>query len=212
MTGTGKEPVRVVLIDDHALVRNSFRSDFCKKNGFQTVGEGASASEVDNICRALRPELLIMDVCTEGNASGLDALERIRADYPEMKIIIMSGFDELSYAPRAKELGADAFVFKSQNSGFFLETARKVMAGGTSFPEPMSIPLPKGEAPFTEREMEILRLLCKRKNRTEIAGILSISKNTVSRHIEKMLEKSDFTSTFDMVVDIVSKGWINPNY
>jgi len=212
MTETTNTLTRVVLVEDHELVLEFFCSDFSEKNGFQTVGTTADASAADDLCRNLKPELLIMDVCTEDGASGLDALQRIRPLYPDMKIIMMSGFDELSYSPRAKEYGANAFVFKSKSPDFFLEIARKVLEGETYFPDAMKIPVPDGEAPFTDREMEIMRLLCKRKSRIEIADILFISEGTVNKHIERMRMKGGFSSTFDMVVDIVSKGWINPNF
>ena len=206
------ELITVVLVEDHDLVRDLFCEDFSEKNGFQTLGATADASLADELCRDLRPALLIMDVCTEGGASGLDALERIRPLYPNMKIILMSGYDELSYAPRAKKHGANAFVFKSVSSAFFLDIVRRVLNGEAYFPEPLKIPVPEGEAPFTNREMEILRLLCKKKSRAEIADLLYISEGTVNKHIERMREKGGFSSTFDMVVDIVSKGWINPNF
>ena len=212
MTEMTSRLIKVVLVEDHDLVRDFFCEDFSEKNGFQTVGATSDASAADALCRDLRPELLIMDVCTEGGASGLDALARLRPLYPEMKIILMSGYDELSYAPRAKTYGANAFIFKSKSSGFFLEIARKVLNGETYFPEPLKIPVPEGEAPFTNREMEILHLLCKKKSRAEIASLLYISEGTVNKHIERMREKGGFSSTFDMVVDIVSKGWINPNF
>ena len=204
--------IKVVLVEDHDLVRDFFCEDFSEKNGFQTVGATSDASVVDELCHDLQPELLIMDVCTKGGASGLAALRRLHPLYPDMKIIMMSGFDELSYAPRAKEHGASAFIFKSKNSCFFLEIARRVLKGETYFPEPLKIPVPNGESPFTNREMDILRLLCKKKSRAEIAMMLHISEGTVNKHIERMRKKGEFSSTFDMVVDIVSKGWINPNF
>ena len=212
MTDTGEKLIKVVLVEDHDLVRDFFCEDFSEKNGFHMMGTTGDASLADKLCREFRPDLLIMDVCTEDGASGLDALERIRPAYPDMKIIMMSGFGELSYSPRAKAHGADAFIFKSKGSAFFLETAHNVFGGEKYFPEPMKIPMPEGEAPFTDREMEVLRLLCKKKSRAEIADILFISEGTVNKHIERMREKGGYSSTFDMVVDIVSKGWINPNF
>jgi len=212
MKGMGEAPVKVVLVDDHDLVRDFFCEDFSEKNGYITVGTTADASEADELCRNLQPDLLIMDVCTDGGSSGLDALERLRPQYPDMKIIMMSGFDELSFAPRAREYGANAFIFKSKSSDFFLEISKKVLAGETYFPEPMRIPVPKGETPYSDREMDVLRLLCKKKSRAEIAEILCISEGTVKKHIERMREKGGFSSTFDMVVDIMAKGWINPNF
>jgi len=206
------QPIRVLLVDDHPIVRDSFRSVFLESGGFTVVHELTAASMAEGVCRLLRPDLVLMDVCTEGGSSGLDVLPGLRKSFPDMKIIIMSGFDEVSYAPRAKALGADAFVFKSKSAEFFLDTALKVMEGGTYFPEPRRIPLPQGETPLSEREMELLRLLCTHKSRAEIADELFISEKTVKRHVENMLAKTGFSSAVELMMYVVSNGWINPNY
>ena len=205
-------PVKVLLVEDHRLLWDSFRKIYSAENGFDIVSETGSATDAERLCKSLLPELALMDVCTEGNASGLEALKRLRPAFPAMKIIMMSGFDELSYAPRAKELGADAFIFKSKSLDFFLETTRKVMAGGMYFPEPKKVPLPSGEVPLSEREMEILRLFCMHKSRADIAEQLFISEHTVKRHVENMLRKTGFATIMELVIYVLSNGWINPKY
>jgi DNA-binding NarL/FixJ family response regulator len=136
----------------------------------------------------------------------------IRQRFPEIKIIVMSGFDEITYAPRAKEAGAHAFVFKSKSLGFFTEVATGVMLGKTFWPEAKTIPMPAGEAPLTERELEILRLLCKHMTGKEIAEELIISENTVKFHKANMLAKTGFATAIDLAFYMISNGWINPKY
>ena len=102
---------------------------------------------------------------------------------------MMSGFDEISYVPRAKSIGADAFVYKTKSMDFFLEVTEKVLGGGKYFPEPLSIPLPDGEAPLTDREMEVLRCVCRYMPRADIARELFISENTVKRHLNSVYGK-----------------------
>jgi len=206
------ELVRVLLIDDHNVVRDSFRKVFSPPNGFIVTDELSSATLAVEACTVCNPDLVLMDVCTEGGSSGLDALARLRERFPALKIILMSGFDEISYVPRAKELGADAFIFKSKSTEFFLDIATKVLQGGKYFPEPKSIPLPQGETPLSEREMELLRLLCAHKSRVEVAEELCISEKTVKRHIENMLAKTGFSSSVELIIYVISNGWINPNY
>ena len=79
-----------------------------------------SEAFTDIYCDRLKPDLVFMDVCTENGASGLDATKLIRQKLPAIKIIVMSGFDEITYAPRAKEAGAHAFVFKSKSLEHFV--------------------------------------------------------------------------------------------
>ena len=153
-----------------------------------------------------------MDVCTENGSSGLDAAEKILQKFPRIKVIVTSGFDEVTYMPRAKEIGAHAFVYKIKDVEYYREVTRRVLAGEIVFPEPKTIPLPPGETPFTDREMEVLRLLCKYMTRQEIADALIISKKTVDKHIENMREKARLKSVMELVIYVLSNGWINPNY
>jgi DNA-binding NarL/FixJ family response regulator len=120
--------------------------------------------------------------------------------------------NEITYVPRAKELGASAFVYKNNKTEYYLEVAHRVLKGETIFPESKTITMPNGKSPFSEREMEILKYLCKHGDKNKIAEELCISVHTVKRHIESMLDKSGFSKTIDLVVYVVSNGWINPNF
>lgn len=139
-------------------------------------------------------------------------LSRIRNSCEEVKIIVMTAFDEITYIPRAKAAGANGFVYKSRSLTYFLEAAREVMAGGWVFPEPKTIPIPQGEAPLTDREMEVLRLMCKHMTNKEIAQELFISENTVKYHKMNMLGKTGFSKSVDLAFYMISNGWINPLY
>jgi DNA-binding NarL/FixJ family response regulator len=204
--------IKVMIVDDHESMRNAFEYEFRPENGYEVVSSIASATDAAQECLQKQIDLVIMDVCTENNASGLEAAAKIIQQSPEIKVIVTSGFDEITYAPRAKELGAHAFVFKNKSCSYFRDVAGRVLAGGRSFPEQQIIPLPQGEAPFTDREMEILRLKCKNMKTSDIASELFITKNTVNRHVQNMLAKSGFSSMMELVVYVVSNGWINPNY
>ena len=203
---------RVIIVDDHEILRNLFEMEFIPENGFEVVAGIANANDTLLFCEMTLPDLIIMDVCTENGVSGLDAIESILERFPDIKIIVTSGFDEITYCPRAKELGAHAFVYKTKGIEYYREVASRVLAGERIFPEPKRIPLPQGETPFTEREMEVLRLLCKHMSTQEIAELLMISPKTVNRHMENMEQKAGFKSAMDLVVYILSNGWINPNY
>ena len=176
------------------------------------MGEVPNADYALDFCKHLRPDLVLMDVCTENGASGLKAVEAIRNSCEEVKIIVMTAFDEITYIPRAKAAGANGFVYKSRSLTYFLEAAREVMAGGWVFPEPKTIPMPQGEAPLTDREMEVLRLMCKHMTNKEISQELFISENTVKYHKMNMLGKTGFSKSVDLAFYMISNGWINPLY
>jgi DNA-binding NarL/FixJ family response regulator len=84
--------------------------------------------------------------------------------------------------------------------------------GEVVFPERKAIPVSQGEAPFTSKEMEVLRLMCKYMTSQDIAAELFISDHTVRKHIENMRQKSGMKSAMDLVIYVLSNGWVNPNY
>ena len=202
----------VLIVEDHVSMRESLTTALTAAGDFSVVGEVPNADYALDFCKHLHPELVLMDVCTEGGASGLKAVEAIRKTDPEVKIIIMTAFDEITYIPRARAAGANGFIYKSRSLHDFLEVARTVMAGGSSFPEPRTIPRPQGEAPLTDREMEVLRLMCRHMTNKEIAQELFISENTVKYHKMNMLGKTGFSKAVDLAFYMISNGWINPLY
>ena len=202
----------VLIVEDHVSMRESLTTALTAAGDFSVVGEVPNADYALDFCKHLHPELVLMDVCTEGGASGLTAVEAIRKTDPEVKIIVMTAFDEITYIPRARAAGANGFVYKSRSLHDFLEVARTVMAGGSSFPEPRTIPMPQGEAPLTDREMEVLRLMCRHMTNKEIAQELFISENTVKYHKMNMLGKTGFSKAVDLAFYMISNGWINPLY
>lgn len=204
--------IKVLIVEDHASMRESLTTALTAAGDFTVVGEVPNADYALDFCKHLRPDLVLMDVCTENGASGLKAVEAIRNSCEEVKIIAMTAFDEITYIPRAKAAGANGFVYKSRSLTYFLEAAREVMAGEWVFPEPKTIPMPQGEAPLTDREMEVLRLMCKHMTNKEIAQELFISENTVKYHKMNMLGKTGFSKSVDLAFYMISNGWINPLY
>ena len=201
---------RFFVVDDHESMCDALALTLESTGDFKFVGKMASAASADAGCARALPDLVFMDVCTDGSVSGLDATKKIRESFPNIKIIVMSGFDEISYVPRAKEAGAHAFVLKSKSLDFFAEIASKVMQGESYWPEPKAIPLPVGEAPLTGREMEVLRLVCMNMSNQEIAEELFISVPTVKYHKANMLAKTGFSTAADLAIYIVENGWIRP--
>ncbi len=201
---------KVLIVDDHASMCDSLTYALEAAGGFDVLACLQMAEHAVVYCERLRPDLVLMDVCTEGGSSGIEASRLIRERFPEIKIVVMSGFDEITYAPRAKEAGADAFVFKSKSLTYFVEVSRGVLEDKTYFPEAKVIPMPEGEAPLTEREMEVLRLMCRHLTNKEIAEELFISENTVKYHKSNMLAKTGFSRAVDLAFYMISNGWINP--
>ena len=201
---------KAIIVDDHESMCDSLTYALEGTGNFSVAGTLSAAAFAEAFCDKLRPDLVLMDVCTEGDVSGLDVAEKLRKKFPEMKIIVMSGFDEITYVPRAKEIKAHAFVYKSKNLAYFIEVIHAVMQGEIIYPEEKSIPMPMGEVPLTVREMQVLHLMCKHMTNAEIAKELFISVSTVKYHKANILGKTGFSRSLDLVFYMLTKGWINP--
>lgn len=202
----------VLIVDDHESMCDSLAYALNATGDFSVVGKLPTAAHAEIYCERLEPDLVLLDVCTQEGASGLVAAETLRQKFPNLKIMVMSGFDEISFAPRAKAAGAHAFINKSKSLEHFIAVAYGVLQGKTYYPEVKSIPMPKGEAPLTVREMEVLRLMCKHMTSKEIADELFISVNTVKFHKANMLAKTGFSKAVDLAFYMIANGWINPLY
>ena len=202
----------LLIVEDHKSMCEAIAAAFAATGRFTVLGDVPSAGLAEVFCERLHPDLILMDVCTEGGASGITATRQLKEKFPAIKILVMTAFDELSYLPRAKAAGADGFVYKSKSLQYFIQAADRIVAGETSFPEPLTIPVPQGKIPLTDREMEVLRLVCKHMTNKEIAEELFISENTVKFHKKNMLDKTGFKNSMDLAFYMISKGWINPLY
>jgi DNA-binding NarL/FixJ family response regulator len=200
---------KVLIVDDQEDMRRSLTAAFGESPAFQVVGAISSAEFAPLCCERFAPGLVVMDICTEGGASGLLAARRIKAVRPETKIIIMTGSDEVLHLLRAKEAGAEAFVFKSRGFRYFVETAEHVINGGFCYPESKKIPSPAGEPPLTAAELELLCLLCRHLSDGEIAAALSTDQAEVERRKAHMLEKTGFQTSVELAFYMISNGWIN---
>ena len=203
---------KVLIVDDHESMIDSLSFALKATGEFDVVGSLKNADLAEVYCLRLEPDIVLMDVCTEKGASGLDATKAIIEQFPNIKVIVMSGFDEITYAPRAKEAGAHAFIFKSKSLDDFVEITKGVLNGKNYFPESKIVITQKGETPLTEREMEVLRLLCKHMTNKEIADELFISEHTVKYHKSNMLAKTGFKKSVDLAFHMIANGYINPLY
>ena len=204
--------ITVLLVEDHESMRDAITTAFQETERYTVIGEVGNADIAELYCERLHPDLVFMDICTEGNASGLATTEAIKKKFPAIKVIVMTAFDEISYIPRAKAAGADGFVYKTKSLSFFVDVADKIMEGKSYFPERKTISFPKGETPLSERELEVLRLMCKHMTAKEIAEELYIAESTVKYHKRNMLEKTGFENSLDLAFYMITNGWINPLY
>ncbi len=202
--------IRIFIADDHISVLDAFRNFISAEEDMTFVGCATSGVDALAQCRMLNPDVVLTDTSMENSDSGIRLAVQIKEEMPNTRVIVMSGFDEISYIPEAKKAGADAFLSKSTPLSEFVHMIRAVLRGEGSFPKEVQIPTAQGETPFTERELEIMRLLCHSYSRKEIAETIHVAEGTVKRHLENMLLKSGCKSSLELVVYVVGNGWISP--
>ncbi len=201
--------IKVMIVDDHKSVLDAFSNVIHEQSELIFVGSSTSTMAALSMIEELKPDVILSDVCVEENMSGIMFCEQVKHTYPHIRVILMSGFDEISYIPGAIQAKADAFVSKSRPMNEFIQMIHKTIEGKGSFPTPVTIPTANGESPFTERELEVLRLLCQSYSRQEIADELNIAMGTVKRHLENMLLKSGCKNSMELVVYVIGNGWIS---
>lgn len=202
--------IKVLIVEDQVIMRDSLANLINGQEDMRVVGSIGNASKALEVCKMTVPDLVLMDVCTDNNESGILAAADIRNNCPTIKIIIMTGMPEITFLESSKKAGADSFLYKNVKSETFLSTIRSTMDGYGTFPKEAPSILP-GSLTFTETEINVLRLVCETKSRKEIAQELAMSEGSIKAVITDILNKTGYDSILRFAVYAVSKGFIKPN-
>ena len=206
---------RIVIADDHAIVRKGMRLILAGADELLVAGEAASADELLTLLRTRPVDMVILDVSL-GDRDGIELLKQIRASFPRLPVLMISMHAEDVFAIRAVRAGASGYIEKSAPPELMLEAVRKVAAGGkwvsAAIAERLTAYL-AGESAATlpherlsDREFEIFRLLGNGKSVTEIARALNLSVKTVSSHRTHILAKTGLETNAGIVDYVVSNN------
>ncbi|MDO8207921.1 MAG: response regulator transcription factor [Gallionella sp.] len=199
--------VRVLITDDHELIRAALVHLFNGALGIEVAAEAADGEELLLKLRTTQVDLLLLDLDMPGE-SGIDLIDHIRRDYPDLLILILSMHDEVSVVSRAIQAGASGYICKNCSPKILLEAIHKVMLTGKYLSPLMaeklayasSSPDPKNlESVLSNRELEVFRLLVEGKSNDEISMQLFISEKTVSAHKTNLLHKLDLKNIVQLV-------------
>lgn len=206
--------VHVLIVEDSAISREMFERTLAASQEYAVIAAIENAANAEIACMRGRVDLILMDVCTADDESGLTAAAKIKKHYPNIKIIMMSSMPEHSFLQKARDCGCDSFWYKEQGDIDLLEICERTMKGQFVWPEQtptVRIGLARSDE-FTERELEVIRALAQGKRYEEIGEQLYLSPNTVKYHVKNILQKTGFRSTVQLVVDVVEKRLILPRY
>lgn len=202
--------IRIMVIDDQAVVRQGFVSLIKTVPDMEIVGEGSNGQEAVDLFRRLRPDITLMDLRMPG-VSGAEAISQIRGEFPAARIIVLTTFDGDEDIYRAVQAGAQGYLLKDM---FFeeLEAAiRKVHSGARLIPGSVAERLAArmSSSELTARELEVLRQIVDGKSNKEIGNALNISEATVKSHINNILSKLGVSDRTQAATTALQRGIVH---
>jgi NarL family two-component system response regulator LiaR len=211
--------IRVLVADDHAIVRKGICALLATEEGIEVVGEAADGQDAVEQVERLRPDVVLMDLVMPG-VDGLAATRRINADWPETRILVLTSFAGVDKIMPAIKAGALGYLLKDSDPEVLVDSIRQVYCGNSSLHPSVARALlqevahPSGTTEsggateeLTDREAEVLRFVARGWCNQEIADALTISEATVRAHVSHILAKLDLASRTQAAIYALRMGW-----
>ncbi|RXZ42011.1 response regulator [Crenobacter cavernae] len=202
--------VRLVLVDDHPLVRDGLRARLDAVPHIEVVGEAGSGDEALALADTVRPDLMLVDIGMKG-MNGIQLTAELRTQHPSLMVVILSMYDNAEYVTSAIRAGARGYVLKDAPSHEIIAAIEAAMAGGSYYSAAVTHTLiapPAADDALTEREREVLLLLAQGLSNKAIAQLLGISVRTAETHRLSIRRKLDIESAAGFVKYAMEKGWL----
>lgn len=208
------KPVRVVLADDHDLVRSGIKALLSMIKEVEVIAEARNGQELITLTEELMPEVVMTDISMPG-MDGIAAIAHLNKSRPQVKLLVLSMYDTVDFVKRAVASGACGYLMKDAPPFELEQAIRSVMATGTYFSPVIAQRLLQPSEPtvsdeLTERQIEILRLIAQGKASKEIAYELGLSPKTVDVHRARIMERLNLSDIASLTLYAVRKGLIKP--
>ncbi|MEN4043178.1 MAG: response regulator transcription factor [Anaerolineaceae bacterium] len=213
-------PIRLIIADDHLIVRDGLRLIFETNDDFQLVGEAADGGEALRLAAELQPDVILMDLRMPG-IDGLTAIERLQAEQPHIAVVILTTYNEDHLLIRGLRAGARGYLLKDTGRQALFDAIRAAARGETLLTQdiiarllaqtslpPAAAPTPSVDARLTERELEVLAAVARGDRSKEIAYHLRITERTVKAHLASIYNKLGVDSRTAAVAIALQKGLI----
>lgn len=206
------ERTKVLLVDDHSLVRKGFRRMLEDEPDMEVLGEASNGVEAIERARDLRPQVIVMDLSMPG-LDGVQAAREINKQFPEIAILFLSMYPEEQYVRNALDAGARGYLLKNAVEVDLTAAIRAVARGEMYLGPGLSLPREEQDDLYqklTPREKQVLQLIAQGKSNKEIAALLNLSVNTVSVHRANLMDALNIHRMTELVLYAVRKGLVAP--
>lgn len=209
--------IRILLADDHAVVRAGIRQFLERADDLQVIAEADDGEAAQRLIAETRPDVAVLDIQMP-KATGIEVTRWVRNHHPETGVLILTAYDDDPYVIAVLQAGANGYVLKTATPDEIVEAVREVNEGRSALDPEIARKLisrvtdraaPQGYEPLTDREAEVLTLAAKGYTNKAIAVQLSISDRTVQGHLAKVFIKLQAASRTEAVMRAVSLGWIS---
>ncbi|MBP3648403.1 MAG: response regulator transcription factor [Clostridia bacterium] len=204
----------VLIVEDDPMARKLLEIFIATSANYHLLPSLDSAAMAELYCMTNQVDLILMDVCTAMDANGIEVAEKLKRNYPQTKIIIITSQPEYTYIAHARKIGVDSFWYKEPTAEALLKIMDRTMAGESIYPD--SAPITRLGAAlsndFTERELEVLRELVSGKTDAAIAETLCLSVTRVKQHILRIREKTQFANRTELAVRARESGLVIGEY
>jgi len=210
-------PIRVLIADDHAILREGLRALLKTAGDVEVVGEAEDGESAIAEAARLRPDVVLMDVSMPG-LGGLEATLQIRKDHPEIRIVVLTQYEDREYLRRFLQAGVAGYLLKKTAGADLVSAIRAVARGGLVLDpslakdalqeQPLDTSQPR-EDPYdllTDREKQVLKLVAEGRSNKEVAELLDISVKTAMSHREHIMDKLDLHNRTDLVKFALKRG------
>ncbi len=214
MKTTSSPRIRVVLADDHDLVRSGIKALLSMVDGVEVIAEARDGRELITLVQDLMPDVVMTDISMPG-MDGITAISEIHAKHPEVRLLVLSMYDTVDFVKRAVANGACGYLMKDAPPFELEQAIRSVMATGSYFSPAIAQRLLQPSEPtvddeLTHRQVEILKLIAQGRASKEIAYELGLSPKTVDVHRARIMERLRLNDIASLTLYAVRKGLIKP--
>lgn len=211
--------IRIVLADDHVMVRQGIRQFLEEAGDVEVVAEAGDGAEAVRAVEAHQPDVAVLDIRMPG-VTGVEATRQIKARFPQVRVLVLTAYDDDPYVFALLQAGADGYVLKTASGDELVRAVRTVHGGRTALSPEIAAKVvrqatsgrPEGAAdqvePLTDREIEVLRLAARGLTNRAIGHDLGISHRTVQGHLANIYGKMGVNSRTEAVTEALRRGWI----